>query len=91
MADDLLALLRAVPGVEQALVGGSLRRGCETVGDIDLLVAARPDSPVMTRFLAVPRCPSGCSRGRRGWLEAADVLNSRGLDRLLALLKPTMR
>lgn len=54
VADELLAWLRAAPGVEQALVAGSLRRGRDTVGDIDLLVAAGDDGPVMARFFSHP-------------------------------------
>ena len=33
----------------------------------------------------------GVGQARRGWLAAADVLNSRPLPALLALLAPTMR
>lgn len=50
IAASLLALLRHVPGVERAEAAGSLRRLRDTVGDLDLLVATRPDSPVMERF-----------------------------------------
>ena len=44
--------LLAVPGVEQAAIAGSVRRGCEMVGDIDLVVAVKPEhqvAAVMTR------------------------------------------
>ncbi|MHB8248010.1 MAG: DNA polymerase/3'-5' exonuclease PolX [Acidithiobacillus sp.] len=51
VAADLLRLLRSVPGVQEAVVAGSFRRGQETVGDLDLVVTARPDSPVMERFV----------------------------------------
>lgn len=51
VAEDLLRLLRSVPGVQEAVVAGSFRRGQETVGDLDLVVTARPDSPVMERFV----------------------------------------
>lgn len=33
----------------------------------------------------------GVLQARRGWLEKADVLNTRPLDRVLALLRPTMQ
>ena len=37
-ADKILEHLRAYPGVEKATPAGSLRRGRETVGDLDILV-----------------------------------------------------
>jgi DNA polymerase (family 10) len=52
VADALLADLQSIPGVTQAVAAGSLRRQRETVGDLDLLVTAPPDSPVMQRFIA---------------------------------------
>ncbi len=53
-AQQLLALLRAVPGVVAAEAAGSLRRMRETVGDIDLLVAATQPGPVMQAFSGQP-------------------------------------
>ena len=49
-AEALRAFLQAVPGVQQVVVAGSFRRMRETVGDLDILVTAAPDSPVMQRF-----------------------------------------
>lgn len=49
-AVSLLAALRKVPGVEQAVAAGSLRRRRETVGDLDLLATAKGGSPVIERF-----------------------------------------
>ena len=56
-ADALRAFLQAVPGVQQVVVAGSFRRMRETVGDLDILVTAAPDSTVtrstvMQRFTA---------------------------------------
>jgi DNA polymerase (family 10) len=51
-AETLRTFLQAVPGVQQAIVAGSFRRMRETVGDLDILVTAAPDSPVMQRFTA---------------------------------------
>jgi DNA polymerase (family 10) len=50
LADVMLDALREVPGVVQAAPAGSLRRMRETVGDLDLLVAAGEPEPVMARF-----------------------------------------
>jgi len=43
--------LAKVPGVQKITVAGSFRRMRETVGDLDILVAAGPRSPVMERFV----------------------------------------
>jgi DNA polymerase (family 10) len=54
VAEEILAKLRKIPGVENAIAGGSLRRMRETVGDLDLLVATNDSSPVMQAFINLP-------------------------------------
>jgi DNA polymerase (family 10) len=71
-ADALTAFLEAVPGVKQVTVAGSFRRMRETVGDLDILVTAAANSPVMPRFIAYD--------------EVADVL-SAGSTRASVVLK----
>ena len=51
-AETLCTFLHAISGVQQVAVAGSFRRMRETVGDLDILVTAAPDSPVMQRFTA---------------------------------------
>src|SRR6266404_9467325 len=41
VANDLVEYLSAVPGIEKITPAGSLRRGRETVGDLDLLVTGK--------------------------------------------------
>jgi DNA polymerase (family 10) len=48
--EDMLSDLRRIPGVIRAEAAGSYRRRLETVGDVDLLVAAEPGSAVMEGF-----------------------------------------
>ena len=48
--EALSGYLQQVPGVRVVAVAGSFRRCRETVGDIDILVTAGEDSPVMERF-----------------------------------------
>ncbi|MFL7891189.1 MAG: DNA polymerase/3'-5' exonuclease PolX [Anaerolineales bacterium] len=53
-AEQLLTKLRNIPGVKKAAAGGSLRRMRETVGDLDLLVAAEDSSSIMDAFTNLP-------------------------------------
>jgi len=53
-AEAMLGRLRRVPGVLRAEVAGSLRRRKDTVGDIDLLVAARDPAPAARAFAGLP-------------------------------------
>lgn len=63
IAQEMLAELAQVPGVVQAAVGGSLRRMRETIGDIDLLVAAASAEAVMDRFAALDSVETVAGRG----------------------------
>jgi len=49
----ILAGLRGLPQVLRAESAGSLRRGLETVGDLDFIVAARDSAPAMAWFAAM--------------------------------------
>src|SRR5512139_3680635 len=62
-ADALQAYLQQVPGVAQVTVAGSFRRMRETVGDLDILVAASAKSPVMARFTAYEEVAEVLSAG----------------------------
>ena len=50
-AEALKNSLAAAPGVSQVTVAGSYRRMRETVGDLDILVAAASSEPVVQRFI----------------------------------------
>jgi DNA polymerase (family 10) len=62
MAAELMDTLRQVPGVTAITPAGSLRRGRETVGDLDLLVTGPADA-VIERFIAFPRVDEVLARG----------------------------
>jgi len=47
---DIVAWMRGCPAVERIEAAGSWRRGCETVGDIDLVAVATDAAPVMEHF-----------------------------------------
>jgi len=50
VADRILPGLQALPQVDRVEVAGSLRRGMETVGDLDFLVASSEPEPIMDWF-----------------------------------------
>ncbi|NLO73873.1 MAG: PHP domain-containing protein, partial [candidate division WS1 bacterium] len=52
LAERLVGWLEAQPGVLAASAAGSLRRGRETIGDVDLLAACEKPGPVCKAFAA---------------------------------------
>ena len=63
IAAPILAGLRQLAGVQRAEVAGSLRRGLETVGDLDFIVAATDAEPVMAWFTSLPEVGEVTARG----------------------------
>jgi len=63
VAAPLVEWLEQSPGVKQVSVAGSFRRRRETVGDLDILVTAMRDSPVMDRFVAYDGVAETMSQG----------------------------
>jgi DNA polymerase (family 10) len=51
IAAPLLEELRSAKGVEEIAIAGSFRRRAETVGDVDILVAAEKSDDIMARFV----------------------------------------
>ncbi len=52
VAEGLVAELAGMKQVRRAAYAGSLRRMCETIGDVDLLVASTNAAPIMDAFVA---------------------------------------
>ena len=63
VAEPILQGLRALPPVRRAEHAGSLRRGLETVGDLDFLVAAEEWEPITAWFTARPEVKEVTARG----------------------------
>ena len=53
LADEIVQTLKRVPGVQDAIVAGSFRRGKETVGDLDILITSTQPKTVMEKFITL--------------------------------------
>jgi DNA polymerase (family 10) len=84
IAQAMLDELAQVPGVVASAVGGSLRRMRDTIGDIDLLVAAAEANAVMDRLAALDNVESVAGRGPTK--TNVVLLNGLGVD--LRVLPP---
>ena len=63
IVDSLQDYLKSITGVNRVVVAGSYRRSRETVGDLDILVIAAKDSPVIDAFIGFDSVASILSRG----------------------------
>jgi DNA polymerase (family 10) len=84
VAEPILQGLRALPQVRRAEHAGSLRRGLETVGDLDFLVAAEEWAPVVAWFVARPAVAEVTAQGET----KASVRFASGLQADLRIVPP---
>jgi len=63
IVDSLQVYLKKIAGVNRMVVAGSYRRSKETVGDLDILVAAQKNSSVMDGFVEFDEVARVLSRG----------------------------
>jgi DNA polymerase (family 10) len=63
IAEPLVAYIRGIDGVKQAVIAGSYRRQKETVGDLDILVTAKDGAAVIDRFVAYDEVGDIVSKG----------------------------
>jgi DNA polymerase (family 10) len=85
MAAELIAELGQVPGVEAVTPAGSLRRGRETVGDLDLLVTGPNATAALDRFVAWPRVAEVLGHGEN---KASAKVGHEGLQVDVRALPP---
>jgi DNA polymerase (family 10) len=85
-AERIEAALRRVPGVERAIVAGSLRRRRETIGDIDIVVAAESSAGARASaaFERLPGVVAVEAKGPHKTLVRLDI----GLDADLQVIEP---
>jgi len=76
IVEEIVAVLRSVPGVSNLAPAGSLRRFQETVGDIDLMGTADEPKVVIDAFVALPLVRQVLAQGPT----KASVIVSGGLQ-----------
>jgi DNA polymerase (family 10) len=85
MAAELAEMLRQVPGVEAITPAGSLRRGRETVGDLDLLVTGPNATAALDRFVKYARVEEVLGHGEN---KASAKVGREGLQVDVRALPP---
>lgn len=63
LAESIARHLRSIPGVERVEIAGSLRRGRDTIGDVDLLVQTRDGPRVIESFVSMSQVRAVVARG----------------------------
>jgi len=76
VAETLVGELGSMKQVRRCAYAGSLRRMSETIGDVDLLVAATDAAPIMEWFTSAPRAVRVLARGET----KSSILTERALQ-----------
>ncbi|MFC5218426.1 DNA polymerase/3'-5' exonuclease PolX [Streptomyces coerulescens] len=84
LAEDIVAEMSQVTGCERCAYAGSLRRSRETIGDIDILVAAKKAAPVMRAFTELPYVSEVIAHGEK----KTSVRTGKGLQVDLRVVPP---
>jgi DNA polymerase (family 10) len=84
LAERILERVREVPGVAHAEACGSLRRFAETIGDVDVVVAASNPSPVMDALVSLRLVERVLVRGE----SKTSVVTQRGTQVDLRVVAP---
>ncbi|MGW3269695.1 DNA polymerase/3'-5' exonuclease PolX [Streptomyces sp. NPDC001056] len=83
-AEEIVDALKAVTGCGRCAYAGSLRRMRETVGDLDILVAAKRSGPFMAALCELPGTAEVIARGTK----KTSVRTGKGLQVDLRVLPP---
>jgi DNA polymerase (family 10) len=84
LAEDIVAEMSQVTGCERCAYAGSLRRVRETIGDIDILVAAKKPEPVMRAFTELPYVSEVIAHGQK----KTSIRTGKGLQVDLRVVPP---
>ncbi|MGB8932083.1 MAG: DNA polymerase/3'-5' exonuclease PolX [Anaeromyxobacteraceae bacterium] len=85
IAERIVAHLRSSPATIQCELAGSARRGRETVGDLDVVVASQEPGAVSAHFLALPGIAETLGHGET----KTSVRLANGLQVDLRIVPPT--
>ncbi|MBM9508941.1 DNA polymerase/3'-5' exonuclease PolX [Actinacidiphila acididurans] len=84
VAEEVVAGLSSIRGCESCTFAGSLRRMRETIGDIDVLVAARDSAKFMTALTELPATAEVIAHGEK----KTSIRTTKGLQVDLRVLPP---
>ncbi|MFF5015932.1 DNA polymerase/3'-5' exonuclease PolX [Streptomyces sp. NPDC001165] len=83
-AEEIVAELSAVTGCKRCTYAGSVRRMRETIGDLDVLVAAKRSAPFMEALCALPSTAEVIAQGTK----KTSIRTGKGLQVDLRVLPP---
>ncbi|MDT0466309.1 DNA polymerase/3'-5' exonuclease PolX [Streptomyces gibsoniae] len=83
-AEQIVAELSGVTGCKRCTYAGSLRRVRETIGDIDVLVAAKRSAPFMEALCALPSTAEVIAQGTK----KTSIRTTKGVQVDLRVLPP---
>jgi DNA polymerase (family 10) len=84
LAEDLVAELSKITGCQRCAYAGSLRRMRETIGDVDILVAADDSGPFMEAFTRLPYAAGVIAHGEK----KTSIRTTKGLQADLRVVPP---
>ncbi|MFJ5674056.1 DNA polymerase/3'-5' exonuclease PolX [Streptomyces sp. NPDC093097] len=85
VAEQIVGELSRITGCERCTYAGSLRRMRETIGDVDILVAAERSAPFMTALAELPSTAEVIAHGQK----KTSVRTTKGLQVDLRVLPPS--
>ncbi|HEV8572289.1 MAG TPA: DNA polymerase/3'-5' exonuclease PolX [Actinomycetota bacterium] len=86
LAEEILRELESLKEARRSTYAGSLRRMCETIGDVDLLVASAKPAAVMDAFASMSYVERVLAKGDT----KSSVLTTKGLQVDLRVVEPNV-